>query len=291
MPSKDWGVVLDLPGFVVKSVETKPDGRRYMVADNEATNVVVSLTLEEVKSETRSGSCRESLEKKSKKVPMKVENVTFSRSGDIDIMQYMVPEFRGQRLNQKSVFACQFYDDTYIDLHVSKINYQTADDPLFAGVLNSMHIDRVQKSSLELVQEASRLYLQRDYKGAIQPYSKALELEKTTPRLDKTIWYVLVDNLGMSYGITGDLQRAKETFEFGLSKDSTYPMFYYNLACTYAEMGNADEAGNYLKKAFDYKANVLPGENMPDPRKDDSFKKLMKKKEFRDLADSLVGSH
>jgi len=102
------------------------------------------------------------------------------------------------------------------------------------------------------------------------------------------LWYVLIDNLGMSYGITGDLQKAKETFDYGVSKDPRYPIFYYNLACTFAEMGNAAEAGSYLKKAFEYKANVLPGENVPDPRKDDSFKKLMENKEFRELAEKLA---
>jgi tetratricopeptide (TPR) repeat protein len=94
----------------------------------------------------------------------------------------------------------------------------------------------------------------------------------------------------MSYGITGNLQKAKETFEYGLSKDPEYPLFYYNLACTYAETDNATEAKDYLKKAFDHKANVLPGESMPDPRNDDSFQKLMKNKEFRELAETLARS-
>jgi tetratricopeptide (TPR) repeat protein len=289
--AKDWGVVLTLPGFAVRTIETKPDGRRYMVAENEATKVVVSLTLEEETSGAPVSSCRESLEKKTKKPPLKIQDVRFSRSDEIDVMRYVVPEFRGQPVNQESMFACQFYDNTYIDLHVSKVNYVTADEPLFTGVLKSMHIDKVQRSSVELVEQASRLYLQHDYKGAIGPYSRALELEKANSNLEKSFWYVLVDNLGMSYGITGNLQKAKETFEYGVSKEPTYPLFYYNLACTYAEMEDATEAENYLKKAFDYKANVLPGESMPDPRKDDSFKKLMKNKEFRELAQTLAGSH
>jgi hypothetical protein len=290
LPAKDWGVVLNLPGFVVRAVETKPEGRRYMVAENETTNVVVSLTLEQIKPGTPASSCRESLEKKTKNTPLKIQDVRFSRSGDVDVMQYVVPEFRGQRVNQESMFACQIYDNTYIDLHVSKVNYVTADEPLFAGVLNSMHIDKVQRSSVELVEQASRLYYQHDYKGAIGPYSQALQLEKVNPKLEKSFWHVLVDNLGMSYGITGDLGKAKETFEYGVSKDPTYPLFYYNLACTYAEMGDATEAGKYLKRAFDFKANVLPGESMPDPRDDESFKKLMKNKEFRELADTLARS-
>ena len=291
LAAKDWGVLLDLPGFTLKIVETKPDGRRYMVAENETTNVVVSLTLEAVKSGAHASSCRESLEGKAKNTEVKIRDVRFSRMDDFDVMRYMVPEFKGQPVKQESLFACQFYDNTYIDLHVSKVKYVEADEPLFAGVLASMRVDKVQTSSLELAAEGSRLYLQHDYKGAIGSYSQALDLEKANPKLEKSLWYVLIDNLGMSYGITGDLQKAKETFDYGLSKDPAYPIFYYNLACTFAEMGDAAEAGNYLKKAFENKANVLPGENMPDPRKDDSFKKLMKNKEFRELAEKLAGQN
>ena len=282
---------MDLPGFVLKTVETKPDGRRYMAAKNEITNVVVSLTLEQIKAGTPASSCRDSLEKKSKNAPLKNQNVEFSRTGDVDVMRYLVPEFGGKRLDQESLFACQFYDNAYIDLHVSKINYVPADDPLFADVLKSMHIDNIQRSSMELIGQASRLYLVHDYKSAIAPYSEALALEKANPKLEKSLWYVLVDNLGMSYGITGNLQKAKETFEYGVSKDSTYPLFYYNLACTYAEMGDEATAEDYLKKAFDNKANVLPGESLPDPRKDDSFKKLMKDKSFRELTETLARPH
>jgi len=143
---------------------------------------------------------------------------------------------------------------------------------------------------MELLELASRLYLQHDYRGAISPYSQALDMEKVKPELQKPLWYVLIDNLGMSYGMTGDLQKAKETFEYGIAKDSTYPIFYYNLACTYAEMGKAEEASQNLRKAFEYKSNVLAGETMPDPRTDDSFKKLMKDRDFRQLAESLVRS-
>ena len=77
LAAKDWGITLDLPGFTVKTVETKPDSRRYVV-----------------------------------------------------------PEFRGQPIKQETLFACRFYDNTYIDLHVSKVNYSEADEPLFADVLN-----------------------------------------------------------------------------------------------------------------------------------------------------------
>jgi tetratricopeptide (TPR) repeat protein len=141
---------------------------------------------------------------------------------------------------------------------------------------------------MDLMEQGSRFFLKGNYQGAIGPYAQALELEKANPELGKPLWYVLVDNLGMSYGITGDLPKALATFQYGITKDSTYPLFYYNLACAYAEMKDEPKAAENLKKAFQYKANVLQGEQMPDPRTDDSFKDLMNDASFRAVVDSMT---
>ena len=109
---------------------------------------------------------------------------------------------------------------------------------------------------------------------------KALDLEKENRTLDKTIWKVLVDNLGMAYGITGKLDKAKATFEYGISKDPDYPLFYYNMACTYGEMKNRDKAIEYLKLAFARKENMIEGEEMPDPATDSSFERFMNDERF-----------
>src|SRR5262249_26095578 len=123
LAAKDWGVVLELPGFAVRSVDTRPDGTRYLIAENESTSVVVSLTLKVIMSGDHVSSCRELLEEKTKIKQVKIRDVRFSRSGDFDILRYAVPEFRGQPLNQESLYACQAYDNTLIDLHISKSNY------------------------------------------------------------------------------------------------------------------------------------------------------------------------
>jgi tetratricopeptide (TPR) repeat protein len=134
--------------------------------------------------------------------------------------------------------------------------------------------------TMEYLRQGSVLYLEGEYKKAISPYQKALDLEKEKPTLDKTLWRVLVDNLGMSYGISGDLKKAKLTFEYGLSKDPKYPMFHYNMACTYAEMEDVDKAIVYLKQAFEYKENMIKGEPMPDPSTDSSFQRFLKNEKF-----------
>lgn len=134
--------------------------------------------------------------------------------------------------------------------------------------------------TLELMGQGSALFLQGDFKAAIIPYQKALNLEKAKPTLDKTMWRVLVDQLGMAYGISGDLKKAKETFDYGLEKDPKYPMFHYNMACTYGEMNDPDKAIVYLRQAFEYKANMIKGEKLPNPFTDSSFQKFMNNDKF-----------
>lgn len=143
------------------------------------------------------------------------------------------------------------------------------------------------KETMQNVSQGSAAYLKRDYKQAIHFYSQALELEKKEPTLEKTIWRVLVDNLGMSYGISGDNKKAKEIFEYGLSKDDKYPLFYYNLACAHAEMNDLDNALKNLKVAFQYKDNMMPGERMPNPATDDSFSRFLKNEKFRQALEEL----
>jgi tetratricopeptide (TPR) repeat protein len=157
---------------------------------------------------------------------------------------------------------------------------------LFCSILvgatssDAQDISKANPQTLKFMEEGSRFFLEQDYKQAIGPYQKALDLEKKTRTLDEALWRVLVDNLGMAYGISGDLKRARETFEYGLEKDPKYPMFHYNMACTYAEMNDVDKAILYLQQAFQYKKNMIKGERFPDPWTDDSFQRFMNNDKF-----------
>ena len=134
---------------------------------------------------------------------------------------------------------------------------------------------------------AARLWCQgaakwegHDYEGAIPYFSRALDLQKRHPTLSRTTWRILVDNLGMAYGMGGDLKKAREIFEYGLAADSSYPMFYYLLADDYAEGGDEALTIEYLNRAFAHRANMNAGETLPDPRTDDSFQRFMHDSKF-----------
>lgn len=139
----------------------------------------------------------------------------------------------------------------------------------------------IQKSSLEYMAEGSRYYMAGDYKKAIPPYQRAFDLEKQERKLERKLWIALIDNLGMSYGITGDIKSSQAVFEYGISKEPTYPLFYYNMACGYGELGDEDNAIKWLRPAFKYRANMLEGERFPNPETDSSFAGFRESEKFK----------
>ena len=144
-----------------------------------------------------------------------------------------------------------------------------------------------EKTSFDYAREASAFYLERDYKRAIPPYQKALDLEKAERKLPRELWILVVDNLGMAYGITGDIKRSQDVFRYGISQEPAYPLFYYNMACGHGELGDEANAIKYLRLAFKHKANMLEGEHFPDPTQDSSFAKFRDSETFNKAVEEM----
>jgi tetratricopeptide (TPR) repeat protein len=308
-PGKTWAIEIDSPGFVVEASERRADGREYFVANDPATGLVLSAMLEKGNGPADSKTCPDYLRNRVKSLPpdATTTDIRSSQIGEIDVIEYLIPVFQKVPLHQKNLVACLTNEDVYVDIHLSKTQFHDSDQSLFTDVLKKTHIADISSSApvipsspaasaqtentMNDLREGSRYYLASDFRRAIGPFQAALDLEKKNPQLDQTTWRVLVDNLGMAYGVTGDLKRAEDTFNYGISKDPDYPMFYYNLACVNAERNDMDKAIDYLKKAFALKANAISGEGMPDPRQDDSFQRFMSNDRFRKFVDSLYSSN
>jgi tetratricopeptide (TPR) repeat protein len=270
------------------------------MASHPKTGLNVSVTLEKSPGPASTSECVRHLQQLQKgPFVSRGQDVNLNTTGTLPTLEYTLRELQGIRLDQKNMYACLAKDNVYADLHLSKVQYTPTDVPLFQSLLKTVHfqqgtVQNIQvqapatQNSLQLFRMGSAWYLQNKYDQAIPPYQKAFDLEKAQPQLDKTLWRVLVDNLGMAYGMTGRLNEAKATFEQGIQADPTYPMFHYNLACTYAEMNDLDHATQSLKAAFQYRKNQNAGESMPDPRQDSSFQRFMKHDAFRKLVNDLL---
>jgi Flp pilus assembly protein TadD len=127
------------------------------------------------------------------------------------------------------------------------------------------------------------LFGREQFELAIAPYERALELDDSTRVLDRNGRRVLIDQLGMSYGASGKLEKARLIFEEGIRQDPEYPLFHYNLACAHSELGDLDRTLTSLRNALQRKDKVLPGESFPDPRRDSSFQRHATNERFRKL--------
>ena len=298
VPDESWVVQIDAPGFSIEQ-DTLRQGQRYFMANNSKSGVVLSLTLERVNGKAEMEECRSSLQKRAAgDGQFKISNVRTRDINDVPVVEFLIPEAQGIPVQQGNLFACMVNADVYIDIHLSKVQFQAKDESLFETVLKNTHIVEASAndapanagSARQLFVDGSRAYTKGDFASAIPPYQQAFDLEKKQRTLDQTMTRVLIDNLGMAYGITGNLGKAAEIFNYGVSIDPNYPLFYYNIACVYGEKDDAENAISYLQKAFENKAHVIPGEKMPDPRTDDSFTRLMKNDRFVKVVTSLMQS-
>jgi hypothetical protein len=307
-PEKGLGLSIDLTGFKKDIDQVKPDGRRYLMASHPKTGLNVSVTLEKVPTQASAQGCREQLQL-IQKGPLVThgQDIKLNAAGDIPTLEYILHKVQGVRLDQKNMYACIAQDNVYADIHLSKVQYTTTDAPLFQSILKTIRLqpspsETIQPiqtpvavpeppDSRQLLNTGNALYLQNKYAQAIPPYQKAFDLEKAEPQLDRTLWRVLIDNLGMTYKMTGQLTKARATFEQGIQADPTYPIFHYNLACTFAEMDDLDHAMQSLKTAFRHRKNQNTGDKgIPDPRRDSSFQRFMKIETFRNLANDLTAT-
>lgn len=320
-PEKGLGLSIDLAGFKKDLDLVKPDGRRYLMASHPKTGLNVSVTLEIVPTQASAQGCIDQL-KLIQKGPLATrgQDIKLDTADKLPTLEYILHKFEGVLVDQKNMYTCLAQQDVYADIHLSKAQYTTADAPFFQTILKSVRLQsgpsevkqrqaktqpepqiqpqvqiQVQPpappNSRELLDIGNALYRQSNYAQAIPPYQKAFELEKVEPQLDRNLWRVLIDNLGMAYRMTGHLKEARSTFEQGIQADPTYPMFHYNLAGTFAGMNDLDHAIQSLATAFRYRKNQNPGEKgMPDPRQDSSFQRFMRNETFRTLVNDLTAT-
>jgi predicted Zn-dependent protease len=131
------------------------------------------------------------------------------------------------------------------------------------------------------------LFREEKFAEAITPYEKVRSLEKGGAKLSLTQHRILGDQLAMAYGLSGRSSDAKALLQESVRTDPDYPLNYYNLACVSADENDKTGVLKNLSLAFQQKDQILPGEQMPDPASDPSFKKYAQDADFRALLERL----
>jgi tetratricopeptide (TPR) repeat protein len=291
----NWIISFPRTDLLLEVKESNPQGTAvYHMFTNKKTGLNVSFFIEPAIEFEDPFSYRDKYLEDIKQMYGNALNLVKKNFADYALLEYLVPEIQDMKIDHQHMNAMYVKDDYWIDLHLSKVNFKPEEQKLFSDFINSVNFqqkgksqkytdaqDSLTQTTLKYFQYGSVAYVKGKYINAIRWYQKALDQENQQPTLKSDYWHVLVDNLGMAYGISGNLVKAREIFDFGLSKDPAYPMFYYNLACTFAEMDNLDKCLENLRKASQYRANMIQGEGLPDPRSDSSFQKYLNNPEFR----------
>jgi hypothetical protein len=164
----------------------------------------------------------------------------------------------------------------------------TLDDPEIKSTFESFALDSDYAPLFtDILLYADILYRHAMYKDAAPVFEQALSKLEDDKSADVTMRRVTTDQAGMSYGISGDTAKARSIFESAIAKDPDYAMYYYMLACADAQDKKLEDAQLHLKQAFERKANVIKGESLPDPSKDDSFLPYKRNKDFWQFIESL----
>jgi|SRR5437870_575722 len=131
------------------------------------------------------------------------------------------------------------------------------------------------------------LFAQQKYVDASTSFEEARELEQKHAVLSLDQKRILGDQLAMAYGMAGQPKKARVVLEEAIRRDPDYALNYYNLACAFAELGERDRMLVNISLAFKHKEHMLQGEQLPDPRSDQSFQKYLQDKQFIKLMNEL----
>jgi tetratricopeptide (TPR) repeat protein len=294
LPSRQGQLRWKAEGFKIIESSAKPNsqeiGLRGINQSGRLTFLAFLFAFPEQAPMT-SAKCRDGVIEPTKKDNSTLKVISTSRiaHGDdlpIEVVSYSV------RNRDKSVYSVRAFiasGDSCGDVEIYSDDAITAEDPEVRTILESLRYDRTYVPQFaDVFLYGQILYQHGMYQAAAPIFESALtKLNNDKDPNQQTMRRVATDQAGMAYGISGNIKKARAIFEAAIKTDPDYPLYYYNLACADAEENKLSEARIHLQQAFDRKKNVLPGESIPDPTKDDSFVPHRNNKEFWAFLESL----
>jgi tetratricopeptide (TPR) repeat protein len=187
------------------------------------------------------------------------------------------------------VSGLAFADEKKAKEKIKKADAELQRRNLAGAEKNLLDAIKEDPNSIEAHDALGRLYtLTRRYSASAREFSTALTLDDQQHKLNESLRRQLIDDQGVAYALSGNLDRAKEIYLAALSKDPDYAMYNYNLACVYAELHDLDAALPYLKKSWEQRSTLPPAIKYPDPRADNSFKPYLNDPKFKEAVKHIV---
>jgi hypothetical protein len=142
-PGKSWRLRIDLPDYEIEPAVLLPKARGVTLAGtNSKTGMIISVFLEESRQGWTAVQYREDYWKRIRKgMRLDREDIKRSERGAMAILEFRVPIIERRAIHQKNLNAFLVRDGVWVDVHLSKVNYQAAEQELFERVLSSLHFE------------------------------------------------------------------------------------------------------------------------------------------------------
>jgi hypothetical protein len=139
IPEKNWSLEVSLPGFFVTGNLANRDNQSGRLdAEIESEGYMLTIMWVKTAEKGTSKELRDLASNNLKRSPVEKDGFTHSEYKEFPMLEYLVKEFRGVKLNQKHHNAYIAKDGVWIDIHLSKVNYTPGEEKRFFAILDSV---------------------------------------------------------------------------------------------------------------------------------------------------------
>jgi tetratricopeptide (TPR) repeat protein len=287
-------------GFTITEASAKPNGQELGIRSEDKSGRIHSLGFLFLAAQSApqsaqltSASCRDQVLASDKKdnptlTVLRTSEIPRGPGPSIALATYTAKGEQGLGYLVRGFIATA---DICGDLEFDSLDPISDQDPVLAKIFSTYSFDPAYKPAFtDVLQYAQVLVQMENYKAAAPTFDKALVMIPASgaPFASATVARrIVTDQAGIAYGMAGDLHKSRQIFETAITRDPFYPLYYYNLASVDAEQNDLPAARRHLQQAFARKANLNPGESMPDPTTSDSFLLFKDNKPFWTFLESL----
>jgi tetratricopeptide (TPR) repeat protein len=256
----DWYILFTVPNFRFIKTRLSPDGEvSNWQFTNKKNEITMDISFEKAPRKGNSANCRDYYAAKLKEEDyVDKETIKYFKKNQFECCEYFFQNEYNPRY-YKGFILCLSLDDSWVNISFTKTNFQPADTMWFDEIVKGITIVTNYKYAIhECALTAANFFFSENYSMAKRYYERALSVDKIKHRLEKESLISLIDNLGICYAITGDIDTALAMLEYGKNMFPTYPRFYYSIAYCYVEKSDMEHALENLLLAAKYKKNAFP---------------------------------
>ena len=145
-PQVPWTLTLPADNFQIARKQMKNDGNGvYFHLVDETQEINLSMFIEPAVRCKDSKSCSEMIWKLGNSTWIDLQNVSHSQIGEVSIFEFLLPSYQGIPIRQYNMYAQFVVEGFWVDMHISKVQYQPEDRKLFERIVKAVKFEPKQK--------------------------------------------------------------------------------------------------------------------------------------------------